>query len=109
MFYKIKKCVVYFLKEDAGDRETQVKFLPREAPLIIEVMKCIMGLNPEYYKNVAPPQWTAEKYLARGNFDVSSLPEFIQSYFLTQVAVPLTFPQAEIEEVVVEEELSENP
>ena len=102
----MKLFVVYFLKEDPGDRETQVKFLPREAPLIIEVMKCIMGLNPEYYKNVAPPQWTAEKYLAREKFDVSSMPEFVQSYFMTQVAIPLTFPPAEIEEVVVEEELS---
>ena len=74
-------------------------------------MKCIMGLNPEYYKNVAPPQWTAENYLTRVkvDFDVSKLPEFIRSYFLPQVAIPLTFPQAEIEEVVVEEELSENP
>ena len=67
-----------------------------------------MGLNPEYYKNVAPPEWTAERYLARVKVDVSSLPEFIRSYFLSQVTIPLTFPQAEIEEVVVEEELSEN-
>ena len=53
------------LQKDDGKREKSALFPPREALTIMEVMKAIIAINPEIYKNVGKPDFTASEFLKR--------------------------------------------
>ena len=78
-----------FLKTDNGDRETQAKFYPRDCPVLLEIIKAIMGLNVDLFKNIPKSEWTAAAFLARVK--------------ASKAGLPLPMPRADVDEATIEE------